>query len=218
MKTDILKTISIIADFLTIIGVISTFLFAVLKKEVNLTAFKISRILQYMVRIGILILVTTIVFRLWKELFFLGLQISNGEIINLYYWESGFEIDYFIVYIVTLCLILPLAWILGTFIWTSSWNCTKDFVNLFLPKNKLLIKYKPKLEIIKASYETPEKGYDITSIVKQMIVNDTLTIVSSNQLAGDPHYGVVKKLIIDYKYDDKLHKIEAAEGTKLILP
>jgi hypothetical protein len=158
------------------------------------------------------------VFHLWKLIFFVCLQIINGNIVNLYYWESGFEIAYILSYIITLSLILPFIWILGTLIWTSSFNLTKDFINLFLPENKLLKKFKPQLEIIKATYESPQKSIDITAIVKQMVVNNTLSIKASNQLAGDPHVGVGKKLIIDYKYEDQPKTVEVIEGSKIVIP
>jgi hypothetical protein len=171
-----------------------------------------------MVRIAFILLILIGVFHLWRSIFLLSLQLFNGKIVNLYYWESGYEITYILSYFITLSLFLPVVWILGTLIWTSSFNLTKDFINLFLPENKLLKKFKPQLEIIKATYGSPQKFIDITAIIKQMIVNNTLSIKASNQLAGDPHEGVVKKLIIDYKYEDQPKTAEIREGLRIVIP
>ena len=71
-----------------------------------------------------------------------------------------------------------------------------------------------KLLIIEAKYGAKDSFFDVKNIISKMIINDTLSICASNELAGDPINGVPKKLYIEYKFEgDKNSKyIEVNES------
>ena len=59
-----------------------------------------------------------------------------------------------------------------------------------------------KLVIVKAEYKTSNKSYDVTEKLKKMVSKNQLTITAGNQLAGDPEYGVLKILEIQYRFGE----------------
>jgi hypothetical protein len=76
-----------------------------------------------------------------------------------------------------------------------------------------------KLKIIKAIYYTDDAhSIDITNELNKAIENNKLKIVLSNQIAGDPHYGVVKKGKIRYKINEREIEKEYQEGDVVELP
>jgi len=76
-----------------------------------------------------------------------------------------------------------------------------------------------KLKIIEAIYYTDDAhSIDITNELNKAIENDKLKIILSNQIAGDPHYGVVKKGRIKYKINGREEEKEYNEGDIVELP
>jgi hypothetical protein len=75
-----------------------------------------------------------------------------------------------------------------------------------------------KLEIIEAVYRTHKHSMDVTHKLNQRISNNTLDIVASNAIAGDPHPGFVKDLVIKYKVNGKEHTRTFPEKAKVVLP
>ena len=55
------------------------------------------------------------------------------------------------------------------------------------------------LKIIKAVYGTDQKNIDVTARLNELVKNNVLDIVASNNIAGDPHYGVTKQLKVEYE-------------------
>lgn len=80
--------------------------------------------------------------------------------------------------------------------------------------------HKSPLEIISAIYGSPEqdKQIDVTSIVKDQIINNKLTITANNKIAGDPNLNVVKSLTIIYRIGEKLEQVSILEGATLTIP
>lgn len=74
------------------------------------------------------------------------------------------------------------------------------------------------LEIIEAKYYTQAKSVDVTALLREKIQNNKLSIFASNDLAGDPHYGVVKKLKVKFSYGGETLEKEVNEGDTLRLP
>jgi Domain of unknown function (DUF3395) len=105
-----------------------------------------------------------------------------------------------------------------TTVWTYSFNTAIDLINLVLPKRILLRKKQAVLEILKAIYGIESKEVDVTTILRNMLLNNSLTVTASNQLAGDPNPGIVKKLSIIYKYGNKEQQTEITEGEQVTLP
>jgi len=74
------------------------------------------------------------------------------------------------------------------------------------------------IEIIKAEYLTSKKSIDVTKRLNDLIVNNELHIVVSNEIAGDPEYGSIKTLKIKYFYKGKFYEKEIKEGQRLDIP
>jgi len=68
------------------------------------------------------------------------------------------------------------------------------------------VRQKPpaKLEIQRAVYgvlENPQQCVDVTAQLAGMVQDNTLSVEASNRIAGDPAYGIVKKMRVDYTLD-----------------
>ncbi|HEY3321856.1 MAG TPA: DUF3395 domain-containing protein [Planctomycetota bacterium] len=78
-----------------------------------------------------------------------------------------------------------------------------------------------KLVIEKAWYGNPDDakvGSDVTTKVRTMIKNDSLTVDATNDNFGDPAEGVAKVLKIDYTFDGGAKKSkQAAENESLTI-
>lgn len=74
------------------------------------------------------------------------------------------------------------------------------------------------LEILEAKYYTPNKSIDITEKVIEKVVNNRLVLDATNEIDGDPEYGVVKKLKIKYKYSGETLEKEVDENKTIIIP
>lgn len=74
------------------------------------------------------------------------------------------------------------------------------------------------LEILEAKYYTINRSLDVTQIIKDKVQNNKLTLTASNEIAGDPEFGMVKKLFVRYVYGgEKSHK-EVNEGELIKIP
>ncbi|MCW3127340.1 MAG: repeat protein [Bacteroidetes bacterium] len=214
-NTDFFKIVAVTADFIAIGGVIAAIPFALLKKNTNVFAFKISVFLSYLFRSAFIIALAVITWNIMSILLFFELITFNGEGKA---WENGKEIQYLISYFLVSALGLVLLWMCGTIIWTSSFNYAKEFINLFLPKNKLILKKEAVLEIIRATYGSDQKNIDVTQTVRDLVLNNKLTVQASNSLGGDPHHGTYKKMQIDYRLGEKIYSKEISEGETITLP
>ncbi len=214
-----LKIVSIVADFVTITTLIAAIPFALLRRKSNVFAFKVNKLLHNMGKIAGIVVIALIVFQIWKLCYFIFVLPLTGSVTDQnFYWESGKEAEHLIAYFISGVIALIIMWILSTFIWTSSWDLTKEFFNLFLSKNKLLRKQQFQLEIMSAIYKTAKAEIDVTPIVREMVSNNKLNIRASNELAGDPDPGVAKHLIINYRYENKPLKIRISEGETIEIP
>ena len=74
------------------------------------------------------------------------------------------------------------------------------------------------LEIIKAEYWTDKVRLDVTDALRCMIVNGRLETTASNDIKGDPDYGKVKMLTIQYKVAGIEVTKEFREGSKVSIP
>ncbi|MBS1917529.1 MAG: DUF4935 domain-containing protein [Bacteroidetes bacterium] len=80
--------------------------------------------------------------------------------------------------------------------------------------------HKSPLEILSAIYGShqPEKQIDVTSILKERIANNKLTITASNDIVGDPDPGVVKSLTIHYRIGERQVQATIIEGATDTIP
>ena len=78
---------------------------------------------------------------------------------------------------------------------------------------------KRRLVILKATYGKNEKIIDLTDELNKAVINNTLKIVMSNNIAGDPCIGFQKIGRVKYMYDSQiLDKDNIVEGETIILP
>lgn len=75
-----------------------------------------------------------------------------------------------------------------------------------------------RFEIIKAEYRTQKVGVDVTEELRKMIANNKLETIASNDIKGDPDYGMVKRLSIEYKFNGIINTKEFLEGDKVSIP
>jgi len=74
------------------------------------------------------------------------------------------------------------------------------------------------LEILSAYYGSQQKRLDVKRNLSEMIKGGKLTVTASNQIAGDPHPGVIKILFIKYLTHGKVYSVEIVEGRSITLP
>lgn len=85
-------------------------------------------------------------------------------------------------------------------------------------KKKLQENEVQKFELMSAIYGTDKQFIDVTEKLKPRIKENKLTVTSSNEIDGDPHYGIKKKLVIDYISFGKEYRIEIPENETRTIP
>ncbi len=219
----ILKTLSIIADVITITGISFAAIWGLLKSNKSLTGFKLNYFVSYIFRTGIILFISVILLRSLQPVYEIFLVIIKGNNYNLV-WENGKEIQYILSYFLTTAVGLFIFWLLVPIVWTSSIIYAIELINKFLPNA-----YKIKVEnfkndkifhIIKAVYGTEDNNYsvDVTSQLQNMVKNGSLRVNANNDLAGDPKVGIIKYLTIDYVVNGLTKKEIIKEGETKIIP
>jgi hypothetical protein len=95
----------------------------------------------------------------------------------------------------------------------SSFTSVKTFIdNLFTAKQT------SNLKIISALYGKNDKYFDITDQLNKLISNNKLSINVTNNIAGDPNYGVGKELILVYSFGTEIFRIKRLENELLEIP
>ncbi|NIQ99905.1 MAG: hypothetical protein GTN78_06840, partial [Gemmatimonadales bacterium] len=74
------------------------------------------------------------------------------------------------------------------------------------------------LRILSATYGAHGTWVDVTEQVREKISNNTLRIRASNAIAGDPLFGVVKTLRLEYVLDGTRKTAALREGAELRIP
>jgi hypothetical protein len=74
------------------------------------------------------------------------------------------------------------------------------------------------LHIISAKYGAGNTWRDVSKQLTEKIRDNSLSIVASNDIAGDPFFGVVKSLRVDYVLDGERRTAQAQEGQWLHIP
>lgn len=108
------------------------------------------------------------------------------------------------------------------FIYTSNKilksNITSDQIEQILQIIATKITSVPELEILESKYYTGQASCDPTAKLKSLINNNVLNTIASNDLCGDPQYGVVKKLKIKYSFGAEIYEKEYTENDPVHLP
>lgn len=201
----------IIADIVTIFGLIWAILYGIINKHKSVIGFKINEFTFSIFKIAIILFVGLFVYKGSEFVYGISLIISKGDA-NKFLWERGKELAHIISYIIAFGVGLFILWLEAIIIWTGSIrvirNAFSSHVNINNEDDN-----KFKLIIEKALYKTNNSSFDVTSQLQNMVSNQSLTITASNKLAGDPDPGVTKVLEILYKFGNgKTNKIVITEG------
>ncbi|MDP1993967.1 MAG: hypothetical protein Q8K40_01840 [Ignavibacteria bacterium] len=86
----------------------------------------------------------------------------------------------------------------------------KEIVKNEKPENELTI--------LQANYGSPAKSVDVTMKLNELVNQGRLMTIASNELAGDPHKGIVKSLNIKYKHNGLIITKEFRENEQVELP
>jgi hypothetical protein len=76
----------------------------------------------------------------------------------------------------------------------------------------------PVLQILRATYGTAFKTYDVTSKLNARVVNDNIYVEASNVLFGDPDPGKPKQLTVSYKYHGQVYNKIIRENSVFRVP
>lgn len=213
-----LKSLSIIADALTIISLIWAIAWSFYHRKRSLIGLKINVFVVSLLRFVFICIVGAIFYRFWEFIYgFVSIIFNGGSAYQRYYWDDNNIIPYLFSFFTSGLIILILFWLTITIIWTSSFENVIDFINILIPKNVRIKKVaKNKLVIINAQYGINDKYIDVTDKLNQMIIDNKLSILASNELAGDPIIGVPKELRIKYRFNDYEQKEEIAKENETI--
>ena len=74
------------------------------------------------------------------------------------------------------------------------------------------------LEIVKAQYWTANTNMDVTDEIQDRIRGDSLKAMANNNIKGDPEFGQVKHLTIEYRFGGVPMTNEFREGDIIVLP
>jgi hypothetical protein len=74
------------------------------------------------------------------------------------------------------------------------------------------------LEIVKAEYWTENTRMDVTDELQDRIRGHKLKAMASNNIKGDPEFGQVKHLTIEYRFGGVTRTNEFQEGDVIVLP
>jgi hypothetical protein len=74
------------------------------------------------------------------------------------------------------------------------------------------------LQIIKAEYSTDNASMDLMDELQDRVRGDSLKAVANNNLGGDPEYGQVKHLTIEYSIGGVIRTNQFREGDIVVLP
>ena len=74
------------------------------------------------------------------------------------------------------------------------------------------------LEVLEADYGTTHSNLDVSAELNDRIRGGSLKAIASNELMGDPEFGVVKNLTVIYRFGGLLMTNQFREGDIVILP
>jgi hypothetical protein len=75
-----------------------------------------------------------------------------------------------------------------------------------------------RLEIVKAEYWTEKARMDVGAELMERIIGDKLEASAGNHIKGDPEFGKVKKLTVEYRFDGVNMTNQFTEGENMVLP
>lgn len=80
------------------------------------------------------------------------------------------------------------------------------------------VESKTDLTILSATYGAEGKVFDVKDILQSLVQDGRLETLATNDLAGDPIYGVVKTLLVNYEFENVVIEKSFIEGQEVRLP
>jgi hypothetical protein len=74
------------------------------------------------------------------------------------------------------------------------------------------------LQILKAEYWTDNARLDVTEELRGRITGDKLETTAGNDIKGDPEFGQVKHLTVEYSFAGVTMTNEVTEGERIVIP
>jgi hypothetical protein len=113
--------------------------------------------------------------------------------------------------------IVSFVWFIRTVNESSQAATIEDIISE-LKKGSQIKSGKKTFEISKAIYWTSKAELDVTTELRNMVVDNKLETIASNDIKNDPDKGAAKKLTIEYTFNGANLKKEFKEGDKVVLP
>lgn len=207
------KWFYLFAHTLAVISIIGTFVYGIRQRKKSLLGFQLSTVLDYSFRIFLISAAILLLYKGWDFVFF-GIWDPNV------YWDNRQSVGYLITYCLSFAFAIFSITIIIKYIWKLSLTGLINGLQTLayeLPFTRKRVETNS-LIIDKAIYGTRNSEIDVTAILNSMIVDNSLTVVASNSLAGDPEPGIVKSLTITYRYNGVPETRAFPEGGEVKLP
>ncbi|TGM60081.1 hypothetical protein EHQ94_01955 [Leptospira meyeri] len=220
LENPIFKIISILTDSIALFSAVSAIIYGILNQTKTQFGFTIIKIVSIIVKIILTIFILALLF-IFTEFLMLFINAFTRDIIPQFYIIFGISARLLSQYILFWSLFTILGFLISSILWTRSLNTIKTFLNFLLPIDyQINLIHEKALNVISAKYGAEKSFIDATEILRRMIQSNRLTITASNDIAGDPIYGIQKVLKLSYQYEgeDQI-SLEINEGqTRKIKP
>ena len=156
------KTLHLIADVITIVGVGGLVSFAALARDRNLLGRKVFKFLVSTFKLGLSLTVIILTWLVWMVPYAFLLIMFKGDA-NQFYWEDGKEFQHITAYFVTVSLMLPACGLVVLSIVTGSLYYPKLVLNKITNGSINLARYSDfdVLEILEATYGSAAHTADV---------------------------------------------------------
>ncbi len=199
-----LKTISTVADIMTILGLGGLLTYGAILRDKNLFGRRLFNFMVGILKFSLISFIWIFGYRLADIPYSMIILVIKGNL-NYLYWEQGKEFQHLLGYIVTGAFVGSILLLISLYISTFSLYYPKLFLSTISGgRFSVDLKKYPRfanLEVLQASYGANTSFLDVTHVLRSMIDNGRLFVQASNSLAGDPIYGVRKSLIVKYRLD-----------------
>lgn len=207
-KLEYKDILGIIADVLSIFGItvatIGTGFYAIFKRNKDYLPTMVSLYLTYVAKSVVIFCAIVIIGVLTYELILLTSFIDREPLLISLALAALFSV-----------VGVVLMWISGTIVWTLS---SRHAINFFRILGFKIKPEAPRLEILYAWYGTKSQNIDVTKLLSDAIINNKLRVKASNELAGDPHVKVRKKMVVQYRMGSKPITVTVIENKILEIP
>jgi len=213
--------LAVVANVMTILGIGGLLTFGIFTKDINLLGRKVFKFVVFTFRFAVILFLLVASYLFFNIPYgFVLLLLKNS--MQSFYWEAGREWEHIVAYLVGALITLVPFFLLILVTATSSLYYPKLFWNkVFGGRFALDVSTYGKfaqLQIIEATYGSKSHTVDVAHTLQSLVDSGKLRVLASNQLAGDPHYGVVKTLVVKYKLDDEEHETQVREDDYLQIP